>query len=1024
MRFNISRKIIMVSALGIIASCLLTLVIGSVLTTRLFNDSLYNDMHAMQSLVASMVDDEERQLKQTVQILATIPEFIDAVADNDVDRVKENAVFMKNRFEYDLVTITDSDGIVLARGHSDLYMDDISGRSMMAKAMAGEVSTGVFYDPTAVIQLSIRAFSPIYKDGIFVGVIGIGTNIASEAYVDQIHNITSMNFSIFYGDTHLMTSIRDEDGDRIVGTVHEDDMVSFRVLHRGEVVIARYDVTGDPSMVALWPLRDTDSGRVIGMWGIGMSITEQMDGMNNVIMAIVTSSLAVIAIFALLSGLIGNRIAQPIRKATNYAIQVSAGDLDFPLDLPVKKHSKDEVRFLVDALKTMVTTLKIHISEAKDLNDRILLEVEETKRLIKEVEHQRIAAEKANKTKSYFLSTMSHEIRTPMNAVLGITEIQLMNDSLNPEIRKDFEQIYNAGYLLLSIINDILDLSKIEAGKMEISQGNYDVASVLSDTAQLNILRRGSKLITFELDVDESVPATLFGDGLRVRQVLNNLLSNAFKYTDKGKIKMSVWVSEVKAPDQESTSNGVINGDDYADNNNEDMVMLSFSVSDTGRGMSQEQLETLFEDYTRFGVEPSYSIEGSGLGMSITNNLINLMHGGIFVESVLGKGSVFTVQIPQRRVGKDTLGRDIVENLRMFRTIRGASKRRAQIVFEAMPYGSILIVDDVEVNIYVAKGLLAPYEVNIDAADGGQAAIEKVKSGKLYDIIFMDHMMPDMDGVEATKIIRELGYKNPIVALTANAITGQVDMFLSNGFDDFVSKPIDIRQLNIVMNKYIRDRHPADVRALTQAHSVEHKKMEKLVNKNIKGLDIVRGVNRYHGDEDAYMKVLHSYSISTEGMLQFIENTNVDNIASYRIKVHGIKGASYDIYAEQIAKRFEKLEKAAVSEDVEYISKNNTPAIESARKLLTKVNDLLKKVKEENPSTESKPKRDIIDDYLLTELSAACKNYDVSAAEMAMEEIEMYEYETDKELSVWLRENVDLINFAEVVERLDGLHFA
>jgi hypothetical protein len=223
------------------------------------------------------------------------------------------------------------------------------------------------------------------------------------------------------------------------------------------------------------------------------------------------------------------------------------------------------------------------------------------------------------------------------------------------------------------------------------------------------------------------------------------------------------------------------------------------------------------------------------------------------------------------------------------------------------------------------------------------------------------------------------------------------------------------------MNKFIRDRHPDDVRTLTQTRSAEFKKTNKLANKSIRGLDIARGVERYHGDEDAYMKVLHSYSISTEGMLKFIENTNVDNIASYRIKVHGIKGASYDIYAEQIAKKFKVLEKAAVDEDVEYINKHNTSSIASARKLLTKIDDLLRIVKEENPSTESKPKKDMIDDKLLIELSDACKSYDVSAAEKAMEDIEEYEYETDKELSKWLRENVDLINFAEVVERLEDM---
>jgi len=397
-------------------------------------------------------------------------------------------------------------------------------------------------------------------------------------------------------------------------------------------------------------------------------------------------------------------------------------------------------------------------------------------------------ARNANRAKSEFLTTMSHEIRTPMNAILGIAEMQMQNNTLPQDIAESFVKIYNSGDLLLNIINDILDLSKIEAGKLELTPAKYEVASLINDTVHLNMLRYESKPIEFKLQVDENVPSSLLGDELRIRQILNNIMSNAFKYTERGEIEMTIFVEK---PPQEETGH----------------VTLVFRVRDTGQGMTQEQIGKLFDEYARFNLKTNRTTQGTGLGMPITRNLVNMMGGKIDVDSTPGKGSVFTVRLPQKNAGTGVLGKELAENIQKFRFTKATQVRKAQIVRTPMPYGSVLIVDDTKTNLDVAKLILSPYGLKIETANSGLEAINKIKDGKKYDIVFMDHMMPEMDGVEAVKIMRELGYKDPIVALTANAIVGQADMFLKNGFDEYISKPIDIRQLNAILNKMIRDKY-------------------------------------------------------------------------------------------------------------------------------------------------------------------------------------------------------------------------
>ncbi|MCL2379968.1 MAG: ATP-binding protein [Treponema sp.] len=411
---------------------------------------------------------------------------------------------------------------------------------------------------------------------------------------------------------------------------------------------------------------------------------------------------------------------------------------------------------------------------------------QEAQRAIAEIQ-RRETAEDESKAKTRFLARMSHEMRTPMNAVLGIAQIQLQKEGHPPETEEAFSRIHNSASLLLNIINDILDLSKVEAGKMEIISAAYELTSLIIDTAQLNCMYIGSKGIEFKLNVDKSLPVYLIGDALRIKQILNNLLSNAFKYTQKGTVTLSFGVEAAPEPGY---------------------TTLVLTVSDTGQGMGKEDIEFLFDEFARFNMHTNRATEGSGLGMPIIHSLVTMMQGDINVESEPGKGSVFTVRLPQKLCIDDTLGEEAAANLQSWEFVsQQPLKKMAKFEHERMPYGRVLVVDDVEVNIFVVEGILDAYGITVETAKSGLEAVEKVKSGQVYDIIFMDHMMPEMDGMEAAKHIRAMGYTHPIVALTANALKDAAKMFMNNGFSGFISKPIDIAQIDAYLVRFIRNKH-------------------------------------------------------------------------------------------------------------------------------------------------------------------------------------------------------------------------
>ncbi|MCL1807935.1 MAG: ATP-binding protein [Oscillospiraceae bacterium] len=611
-----------------------------------------------------------------------------------------------------------------------------------------------------------------------------------------------------------------------------------------------------------------------------------------------------------------------------------------------------------------------------------LVDITETKNILFDTEKHRVEAEAASKAKSAFLSTMSHEIRTPMNAILGITEIQLQNELLEPGVREGLEKIYTSGDLLLGIINDILDLSKIEAGKLELIPAQYEIASLISDTAQLNMMRIGSKLIDFEVTADENLPVLMLGDELRVKQILNNLLSNAFKYTAEGTVRLLVSVKDGGADDN---------------------VLLVIGVSDTGQGMSKEQVSRLFDEYSRFNLEANRTTEGTGLGMSITRNLIQMMNGEIFIESEPGKGSTFTVTLPQGLIGTDVIGAEMAGNLQKFRTNSRAQMRRVQITRDPMPYGHVLIVDDVETNIFVAKGLISPYGIKSDSAGSGFEAIEKVKNGKVYDIIFMDHMMPKMDGIEATKLIRSMGYEHPIVALTANAVAGQADIFLGNGFDDFISKPIDIRQLNTILNKLIRDKQPPEV--IEEARKQAEARNEQ------------NGEPNPSLDPEFAKIFIRDADKSLEAMEEIIKDGSYgeEHLRTYVIHTHGMKSALANIGNMSLSAAALKLEQSGRDGNVEVVTADTPAFIASLRAFIEEI----------TPVEENTDAADEDTAYLQERLRAvlsACEEYDNNTAEDLIADLKKkpWSHET-RELLEKLSEMLLHSDFDEAVETIKKL---
>lgn len=548
------------------------------------------------------------------------------------------------------------------------------------------------------------------------------------------------------------------------------------------------------------------------------------------------------------------------------------------------------------------------------------IDMTKNRNYINEINAVREQAERANHAKSEFLANMSHEIRTPMNAIMGLSEL-IMEESRGRKVYTYACDIMSSAQNLLTIINDILDLSKVEAGKMELVTRDYRIRNVVDAVINMMDIAASQRGLLLTCDYDMTIPGIYHGDDGRIKQILINLVNNAVKYTKKGHIKVSVKGHPHSRPGME---------------------LLIFRVEDTGCGIAEENLEKIFEDFEQVDSRWNREVEGTGLGLSITRHLVTLMKGSIEVESVYGQGTVFTVKIPQRIVDGRTLAEQPEKPVREQRQVNS---------FVAENY-SVLVVDDNLINRKVVTGFLKKYKFELTEAASGPEAIALVKE-KRFDLILMDYMMPGMDGVEAVSIIRgecgENGSRPVIIALTANAMEGVREKFLQLGFQDYIAKPIDKELLNEVLDRWIPDERKkpgteegAEKKAEAAKGTGGEGKLH-FEDIRIRGVDMGEVMKQHTGGVEDFVELLELYCIDGKrkcGLLRELKEK--EDYKTYGIEVHGLKSASANVGAMELSARAREHENAAGLQDAQFIAGHFEELLRSYEELLREIESFLK----------------------------------------------------------------------------------
>ncbi|MCR4788288.1 MAG: response regulator [Lachnospiraceae bacterium] len=531
------------------------------------------------------------------------------------------------------------------------------------------------------------------------------------------------------------------------------------------------------------------------------------------------------------------------------------------------------------------------------------------------VESERAIA--ANEAKSSFLSNMSHEIRTPINAVLGMNEM-ILRESSEQNIVSYSESIRTAGQTLLGIVNDILDFSKIEAGKMDIIPVDYDLSSVLSDLVNMIQTRVDEKGLVLNLEFDRETPKFLKGDEVRIKQIITNILTNAVKYTEKGNILFKLSYEKI--------------------DDDPDSIMLNVSVKDTGVGIKPEDMEKLFSEFERIDTKRNRKIEGTGLGMTITKRMLEMMGSSLKVESVYGVGSRFGFSLRQQVIKWDELGdyeTSYLEHLK---------KQSANAERFTAPDASVLIVDDNPVNIIVFMSLLKRTKVKIDQAKSGDEALA-ITASKKFDMIFLDHMMPDKDGIETLHEMRmrqdDPNSDTPVICLTANAISGAREQYIAEGFDDYLTKPVDSDRLEEMMALYLPEDKMIEGGGSVIRDDDNESEIPDLV-KNIDEIDVETGI-RNNGSVRTYIDTMCLFAKTAESNADEIERfISEDDIENATIKIHSLKSTSKIIGALDIAELAQKLENAGKASDIATLKNGVGSLLSRCRDLGRKLSGLLK----------------------------------------------------------------------------------
>jgi signal transduction histidine kinase/DNA-binding response OmpR family regulator len=706
------------------------------------------------------------------------PDVVKVVRERNTAEIVKVLTPMVELYEVSYFTVTDETGIVLARTYApSLFGDSVSSVQNIKDALNGKMS--MYYETGPVIDISIHSGAPIYdEDGTLIGVVSAGVRLDENEALDKLKELFKTDFSVFLGDERIATTLR-RDNERIESSPPSSD-IAKSVLEGRREYFSRSAVLGE-SFSTFWLPLFNSQNEAFAILVVGVSNTELVRVTNDLILSCSLIGLIGLALSIAVLMYVVTNITKPVIRLAHLVSDVTHGNMNISIDRSIIPN--DEIGQLMSGVYMLIDVFR----QSKGYETQLRENVQK--------------AESASGAKSAFLANMSHEIRTPMNSIIGFAELALdssENVELPPEIRDYLDKIQTNAEWLLQIINDILDISKVEAGKLELEHIPFNLHDIFEHCKAIVSPKAGEKDIQLYFYAEPSIGRRLIGDPTRLRQILTNLLTNAVKFTNTGIVKLSSTVQS------------------SADTS----VTLYFEVKDSGIGMTAEQVTRIFEPFVQADSSMARKYGGTGLGLPITKNLIELMGGKLNVESTPGVGSKFCFSL-----SFDTI--DVPEDAPKHETVTG---RIEKPVFE----GEVLVCEDNSMNQIVIGELLARVGLKATIADNGLEGLNMVRSRmergeKPFDLIFMDIQMPVMDGLEAAPQIEKLKTGTPIVAMTANIMSGEMEQYRENGMPDFIGKPLTSQELWRCLLRYLTpvDRKDVNKNTLTEADALYIKMLQQ-----------------------------------------------------------------------------------------------------------------------------------------------------------------------------------------------------